>query len=282
MLAYRLTFGPILIALLLLVLWLDQYAGDHLGWRPGVVILAVIMLPAIRIAAGELGRLYEEKGAWVSVNTMFLAGVAGCLGLIAFEGGRPGGSDAHLRLLQAASAGCAALAVAWLLHARERRPEGALVAGSAAALAFVYLGLLPGFFLALRAEHSAWVLAAAILVIKSSDIGAYAVGMTLGRHKLIRWLSPGKTWEGLAGGMGLAAVVSLLLLTPLAGLSPAYALLVGAVLAVVAQLGDLAASLLKRDAQVKDAGKLLPGFGGVLDLIDSPLIAAPVAYWLLV
>ena len=282
MLVYRLTLGPILIALLLGVLWLDQFMQDGMGWGPGMVILAMIMLPAIRLASGELARLYEAKGAWVSTHAMFLAGAAGCLGLSAFasSGFTPSG-DAAQRLMLVASAGCGAVALAWLLHARERRPEGGLHAGSAAALSFVYLGLLPGFLLALRAEHSAWVLAAVLLVIKSCDIGAYAVGMTLGRHKLIRWLSPGKTWEGLIGGMAVAAGVSLLLLAPLAGLTPGYALVIGAVLGLVGQLGDLSASLLKRDAGVKDAGQTLPGFGGVLDLIDSPLLAAPAAYWLL-
>lgn len=200
MLKYRLTFGPIFVALLLVVLWLDQFAEDAWGWRPGIVILVAIMLPAIRIGAGELARMYEAKGTWVSAPAMFLAGAAGCIGLVAFGPGA-GREDIQLRLLQVASAGCAALALGWLLHARERRPSGALHAGSAAALAFVYFGLMPGFFLALRAQHSAWVLAAAILVVKACDIGAYTAGKTLGKHKLIVWLSPGKTWEGLAGGV---------------------------------------------------------------------------------
>ncbi|XAM00703.1 phosphatidate cytidylyltransferase [Phycisphaeraceae bacterium D3-23] len=281
MLKYRLTLGPILIALLLGVLWLDQFMHDAHDWRPGIVILAVVMLPAIRVASIELARMFEAKGNWVSANTMFLAGAAGCIGLIATGHGSDY-DDPHTRLMLVATAGCAAVALALFLHAREKRPTGALAAAAAAALAFVYLGLMPGFFLALRAEHSAWVLAAAILVVKACDTGAYATGMTIGRHKLIYWLSPGKTWEGLAGGVLLAMLVSFLFLRPLADLTPGYALLVGAALGVVGQLGDLAISLLKRDVQIKDAGQTLPGFGGVLDMIDSPLLAAPVAYWLLV
>ena len=88
-------------------------------------------------------------------------------------------------------------------------------------------------------------------------------------------------WEGLVGGVVFSSLASLLLLAPLADLAPGYALLVGAILGVVGQVGDLAESLLKRDAGVKDSGSVLPGFGGVLDLIDSPLVAAPVAYWLI-
>ncbi|MEM9415771.1 MAG: phosphatidate cytidylyltransferase [Planctomycetota bacterium] len=280
MLKYRLTLGPILIALLLAVLWLDQFMQDAHAWRPGMVIFVAIMLPAIRIASTELARMFDAKGYQVSANTMFLAGTAGCIGLITTGHGNAY-DDPHTRLVLVASAGCAAVALALLLHARKKQPGGALAAASAAALAFLYLGLMPGFFLALRAEHSAWTLAAAILVVKACDIGAYATGMTIGKHKLIVWLSPGKTWEGLVGGVILAMIVSLLFLRPLADLTPGYALLVGAILGGVGQLGDLAISMLKRDTGIKDSGRVLPGFGGVLDLIDSPLLAAPVAYWLL-
>src|SRR5690606_31108032 len=138
-----------------------------------------------------------------------------------------------------------------------------------------------GSLLAIRAEHSAWVLAAVLLVTKSCDIGAYFTGRAIGKHKLIPWLSPAKTWEGLGGGAALAAIVSLATLTPLAGLHWAYALLVGVVLAGLGEGGDLLASMLKRGATFKDSGSSVPGVGGVLDVIDSPLLAGPVAYWLL-
>ena len=127
------------------------------------------------------------------------------------------------------------------------------------------------------------LLAAVILVTKSCDIGAYFTGMSIGRHKLIAWLSPGKTWEGLVGGMVVAALAGAFLLRPLLSIeiSLPYALLTGALLGLAGQAGDLIASMLKRDAQVKDSGSALPGFGGVIDVIDSPLLAGPVAYWLL-
>ncbi len=160
------------------------------------------------------------------------------------------------------------------------------LACSATLFAFVYFGTLPGFYLALRHQHSVWVVAAAILVTKACDIGAYFTGRAVGRHKLIPWLSPGKTWEGLVGGMVLSAGVALVLAAvsnqwDLVGRwvtvggerlfhPTTYPLLwtagAGLVLGAVGQLGDLAASLLKRDAGIKDSGRALPGFGGLLDV----------------
>ncbi|MFW5681789.1 MAG: phosphatidate cytidylyltransferase, partial [Phycisphaeraceae bacterium] len=172
----------------------------------------------------------------------------------------------------------------------------------AALLALIYLGTLPGFLLAIRRWHSAWVVVGIVLVIKASDIGAYFVGRAIGRHKLIPWLSPGKTWEGLAGGVAMSALVAvgLVALSNELGVSGRYvydenltsrrfaaldyplwlAAIAGGLLALAGVLGDLTASLFKRDAGLKDSGKSIPGFGGVLDVIDSLVLAAPVAYWM--
>ena len=154
--------------------------------------------------------------------------------------------------------------------------------------AFVYLGLMFGFLLALRREHSAWVVAGVLLITKSCDIGAYFTGRSIGRHKLIPWLSPGKTWEGLFGGIvtaGLVAVGALWLyrrsfgVTGIGAMQWPYAALVGGLFALSGQAGDLLESVFKRDAGVKDSGQSLPGFGGVLDVLDSILLTAPVAFW---
>jgi phosphatidate cytidylyltransferase len=117
-----------------------------------------------------------------------------------------------------------------------------------------------------------------VFVVKSSDIGAYAVGTLFGRHKFSPRVSPGKTWEG-AGGALVAAVASALAFA--AGfdiMSWQWAIAFGFFSACVGQAGDLAESMLKRDAQRKDAANKVPGFGGILDIIDSPLAAAPFAY----
>jgi phosphatidate cytidylyltransferase len=131
-----------------------------------------------------------------------------------------------------------------------------------------------------------------VLLTWASDIGAYAVGRTLGRRKLIPSVSPGKTVAGAVGGLAasvaLAWVLGRVVLPRVAqlGLSPAGAIVFGAAISVAAQVGDLFESLLKREAGVKNSSNLLPGHGGVLDRFDSVFFALPVAYvladWLLI
>ena len=150
--------------------------------------------------------------------------------------------------------------------------------------AVAYLGLLPCFFAQIRwltpdPDVSGLMLALVVFVPKGNDIGAFFTGTFLGRHKMTPVLSPKKTWEGFAGGMlaGAAVAVGLSLLAPVFG-SVLEAAAFGLVVGVAGVLGDLAESLVKRDGQTKDASKSIPGFGGVLDVIDSVLFAAPVAY----
>jgi phosphatidate cytidylyltransferase len=130
-----------------------------------------------------------------------------------------------------------------------------------------------------------------IAVVKVTDIAAYFVGSALGRHKLVPRLSPGKTIEGLIGGV-LAAAGTSVVLARLGGiivpsgvggwrLGSGEALVFGVAMAFAGQLGDLAESLIKRDVAQKDSGRAVPGFGGILDLVDSPLLAAPLAWWML-
>jgi phosphatidate cytidylyltransferase len=117
-------------------------------------------------------------------------------------------------------------------------------------------------------------------VPKCNDIGAFFTGTFLGKHKMTPTLSPKKTWEGFVGGMlsGAAAAVGLSFAAPVfpGGMPEAAAF--GLVVGVAGVLGDLAESLIKRDCGTKDASKSIPGFGGVLDVVDSVLFAAPVAY----
>jgi phosphatidate cytidylyltransferase len=132
-----------------------------------------------------------------------------------------------------------------------------------------------------------------LLTTWASDIGAYAVGRTMGRRKLIPSVSPGKTVEGAIGGLLFSVVVAWaftqLLLRPAAQLDfrwrPLGVIVVGAVISIAAQVGDLAESLLKREAGVKDASHIIPGHGGVLDRVDSLLFVLPISFvvfgWLL-
>ncbi len=159
-------------------------------------------------------------------------------------------------------------------------------------LSTMYLGGLGWFLLALRVKHgdprhhlfngSTGIVLMILLVVKATDIGAYFGGRATGKHKLIPWLSPGKTWEGLGWGLLTAAVVGSLCTGFIRSTDYTFpwwkGAIFGAVIGGIGQLGDLLESLMKRDAEVKDSGRLVPGFGGILDIIDSPLLAAPFAY----
>jgi phosphatidate cytidylyltransferase len=121
-----------------------------------------------------------------------------------------------------------------------------------------------------------WVIAL-LLVIWGLDTAAFAVGKTMGKHKLCPTISPGKTVEGALGAL-LAAVILTAGIGFWVRLPIGYGVILGAILGVIGQAGDLFESMLKRRAGVKDSGALLPGHGGVLDRFDSLLFAAPVAY----
>jgi phosphatidate cytidylyltransferase len=150
-------------------------------------------------------------------------------------------------------------------------------------LAVVYLGAGAALLVATRTDFGVPALLLVLAAVKFTDIGAYFTGSFFGRHKLIPWLSPGKSWEGLAGGLAAGAGIAMLAAAVLGPetLTLAEAALLGVVLGLAGQFADLCESLLKRSADVKDAGAVVPEFGGVLDILDSPLLAAPVGYALL-
>jgi phosphatidate cytidylyltransferase len=166
-----------------------------------------------------------------------------------------------------------------------REPGTAVPRLALTVFAAAYVGLLGSFLAQIRwldadPDRSGLMLALAIFVPKSADVGALFAGMALGRHRMTPLLSPKKTWEGLAGGLLLAAVVA----AALGQVNPVFpggvleAALFGVVVGGAGVLGDLAESLVKRDGLAKDAAASIPGFGGLLDVIDSLLFAAPVAY----
>lgn len=150
-------------------------------------------------------------------------------------------------------------------------------------LAVTYLGVLPCFFAQIRFlphPHASLLLALTIFVPKCNDIAAFFTGTFLGRHKMTPLLSPKKTWEGFAGGMvgGTAVAVIVTLVVPVFPGGVLEAIGFGLCVGIAGILGDLAESLIKRDCLTKDASKNIPGFGGLLDVVDSVLFAAPVAY----
>ncbi len=286
MLWQRLITGPLLILAILAIVWLDarvEAASIERGLPAGLVLFGLLALLSVLIAR-EVTVFLRAAGVKASPTVAALAallGVAGTAGstLASTQVGVAGVLSTALAVM---------LVAALLRMARDRDPKGALVLAGGALLAGIYGGVLPGFWMLIRLEHSPWLLVGAILTTKACDIGAYFTGMSIGRHKMIPWLSPKKTWEGLAGGIVLASAVGAALAhfsVHLASAADHYPWWVGAILgalvAGIGQAGDLAESAFKRDAGVKDSGSILPGMGGVLDVLDSPLLAGPVVYWLL-
>lgn len=164
-------------------------------------------------------------------------------------------------------------------------PFDRIIASSGATiLGVLYIVLLGGHLVAVRMgfeqKLSAHLLSFFFLVLMGADTGAYYTGRAIGKHKLAPKISPGKTWEGVGGGMAAA-----LLLATLSHfwffreLPLKWALPLAAVMMILGVLGDLSESALKRSAGAKDAAKLLPGHGGVLDRLDSLLFNAPLIYY---
>ncbi len=306
MLKYRLIFGPILIALLVGVFAGDYWLEQH-GWPKGVALLALAAL-AVGMAGVEFAHFLKTKGFPVTTGTVVVAALIGLISVPFEQWMHEAGRAKALALSQgqtlfliadhpfdwSMSAVCF-IAVFFLYamfrHAqRTRSPEGALMVGGAVVLSAVYLGVLTGFLVLLRIDFGLPCAIAIIMTTKACDIGAYFTGRAIGKNKLIPWISPGKTREGLAGGVVLSSLVAVAcqqITLPAAVLGggpilpvccPLTAAAFGAALAVLGQCGDLLASMFKRDAGVKDSGSSLPGFGGLIDVLDSPIAIAPLAY----
>jgi phosphatidate cytidylyltransferase len=278
MLRDRLIVGALLIVLVVLVLLFDS-AAWHFPW------LLVLVLVLGLGAAWELHQLLPAERRpprWLALGAVLVTLLANWRAYV-WPGW--GGPWEHI-----AGALAAATLAAFLAEMATYRAPG----GSVERIAFVcwvtlYLGLLPGFLAQMRfqrpGDDGAWALALAIFVPKCCDIGAYFTGRLLGRRWVARGmspvLSPKKSFEGLAGGLVVAALTAV-------GLNAAADLLAwwaavgfGVTVGLAGVLGDLAESLVKRDCGAKDASAAVPGFGGVLDVVDSVLFAAPVAYlWL--
>ncbi len=297
MLRWRLLLGTVVIAVLVGLCW-----ADHISPLPGVVLLPVAVLVSLLITSEFLGLAVASGGTttgWpVYVgNTAMLLVAWGPVVWEAICGGvsTPGG--VMPQCLPAAQTGvlltlAGALMLAMLEEMRGYQGPGGITARlGVASLGFLYGGLLLSFLVLLRIGYGIGALGSMIIVVKMADTGAYTVGHLLGRHKLAPRISPGKTIEGAIGGLLwgwlTAWAVFTWLVPPLAGptLTPSHVLCpwwgwtsYGLVLGLVGLGGDLAESLLKRNAGRKDSSQWMPGFGGVLDLMDSLLWCGPVAY----
>lgn len=311
MLRWRLILGPLLIALLATLCWADAQA-EHPGiWL--VPLAVVLCLLATRELLGLLRAGGGRPLAWTVYLGTLLPLLAACAPIAWLEypadcpvgrlGWLAGGLVAGLlvalvgEMLRYTSADQTSAG-------QTSGPDPATAPGNttanlaAAAFSILYVGGLLGFLVQLRllpvagnvSRGGLLAMLSMVIVVKATDIGAFIAGHVWGRRKLAPRLSPGKTWEGAAGGLVFAVACALLSLGPLAtslgvvsdrGLLPwlGPALLYALLVSVAGIIGDLAESLLKRDAGVKDSSSWLPGFGGVLDVLDSLLLAAPVAYF---
>ncbi len=268
-LAVRSASGAALAAVMLgAILWSQ--------WSFGA-LLAVLTL----VGMHEFYALCERRGAAPQRLLGLLAGLV-LLGLnFAFV------SD-DIRILGAASGpfGCAMAFLLLLLPLmfvcelyRKREDPAADIAATVLGIVYVALPFSLLCYVPLLASDAwnPWVMVAYVVIIWANDVCAYLVGMTIGRRKLFERLSPKKSWEGFFGGL-VGAVAAGFAAGRLLGASPAAWAGLALVAAVVAVAGDLAESMFKRAAGVKDSGALIPGHGGVLDRFDAMLLSAPFVF----
>jgi phosphatidate cytidylyltransferase len=296
-LRWRLISAAVILSALVSLVWLDS----RLTVNYGALLLPVMLIVSLLATEEVLSLLrakHYEPAAWpIYLGNLLIPLAASGPLLFALAGrefpeanplGRGGWPMAVLAV--------AAIAVIGAEMGRYRQPGTAIVHAALGIFALVYVGLLFSFVALLRLHKSnEWGLLALVsmlTVTKLTDTGAYFFGRALGRHKMTPILSPAKTWEGAAGGILTACAASWacfhwfgpwLVQSQYVEPPVLASLFYGLILAAAGMHGDLAESMLKRDMQRKDSSTWLPGLGGVLDIVDSVLVAAPCAYlcWVL-
>ncbi|MFH1888685.1 MAG: phosphatidate cytidylyltransferase [Candidatus Omnitrophota bacterium] len=169
-----------------------------------------------------------------------------------------------------------------IMQFRRRDNSGVIVDISATIFGILYVSWFLSFMIKIRyLDGGAGLILAVICITKLGDIGAYFIGSRLGKTPLIPRISPKKSVEGAIGGL-LFSVLGAIITKPFLNAGYAHLVFMGVSLGILGQLGDLSESLMKRDCQVKDSGRALPGMGGVLDFIDSLLFTAPVFYFYMI
>jgi phosphatidate cytidylyltransferase len=249
----------VVVALLLPLILLTIWAG---GWW--VVGLAAL--------AGVLA-LHEFYGMTRALRPVVLAGYAGTLA--ALVGAEWGPEWALAGFLSTFGFAFVFKGLAGV------QPTMLSIAATVLGGAWIGLGLAHMILIREIPEHGTLAAFTVLLAVFASDTAAYVAGRLIGRHKLAPRTSPGKTWEGLAAGTIAAVLVPFFALYEEGFLDVTQSLVLGGAIAVAAPMGDLFESALKRDAGLKDTGRLLLGHGGMLDRLDALLFTAVVSYYLL-
>ncbi len=272
----RTIVGAVLIVLVGGLFWLDwRVESVGLGGLP----LAIIIVLLVSTGYLELSRL--SAGAGVSISRFSGMVCAIMVGTLPFwRQALPSGGPASLAHVVIA----VVLLILFADQIIHHGTDGAIRRVGVGLLAICYLGVCGAVILDIRMRFGIHAFVLFLLVVKATDIGAYFTGSAIGRHKMAPRISPGKSWEGLAGGLVFSAVVAIGFVAVMGrwvsgwriGFAAAacFAVIVG----LFGQVADLCESTLKRDAGLKDAGTSAGPFGGVLDMLDSPLLSAPVAY----
>jgi len=297
----RATVATLLTAVFAALAWAD--ATGVAGVAPAWWLLPVLVAFAVG-GVNELVHLFSARGllmpSWTlraGVVAMFMAVALGVQAFVADAGSAAVRAAPVASLSWALGAFAAAAGCLVMLEILGYRPQGrSLDRLTAGVFILAYLGVPMAFMVSLRLvclenlgpeqrgpEHLGIVpLLSMVAAVKAGDIAAYIVGSIIGTTKMAPLVSPGKTWEGAVASLGGAVAASWLVLHGLGldlplrpwGGWATFGLLVGA----AGMVGDLAESLIKREAGAKDSGRSLGGLGGVLDLVDSLLFAAPVAW----
>ena len=223
---------------------------------------------AVAVALWEFERALRGNGIVLPRPPLYAGSAAMLLG--AWWGGAP-----------ALAAALAVTALAVLLWRLGSGVTGYVRDATAGVFLAVYLPFLAGFVVLLvRAEDGVWRVITFVLVTIASDIGGYVAGVTLGKHPMSPTISPKKSWEGFAGSAVACMVVGWATVTGLLDGRWWVGVLLGALAAVAATLGDLCESVIKRDLGIKDMSQVVPGHGGLMDRLDS-LLATVAPTWLL-
>ena len=291
MLVWRLISTTIMVSVLAALVAVDVWLGNLLD-RPAIV-LGTLALCAVVVASLEMCRLFDSGGIPYT-QSVIVAAVAITFAFsivpMLILGNRPECSVGPFGWI---TIGLLVGSMIHFLHEMKRfREPGESVQRVAIGLFTVlYLGTLMGFLALLRFyKDNQWgvvALISMVAIVKMSDSGAYAVGKLMGRRKMAPILSPGKTVEGAIGAIVTGIATSLLIFMVIipridslgsSGFAWWQAVAYGLAVTIAGMIGDLAESLIKRDMRQKDASHIVPGLGGVLDVFDSLLFAAPTAY----